>query len=165
MRATPILALTSLVAGLAAGCGGGPEVDLTVMSASTTVSYLVSPEGRLAVTDGTSLQTEPVGETLHETQLTDEQMQRLGKVIHDSGFYFADPPFRAADQPMMHYRVRIRDGMWENQMQFAGAVVPSLAPIVEELNRHLPAGREIPYFMDRDAPPDGRDVLTPPPGF
>ena len=122
-----------------AGCASGPlTVDFRVLGQAHSLIYHLDPDGRLAVSAGTS------SDAVYQTQLSDEAMARLKQVVFKSGFLLADPPYRAPLTPGTMMLVEIELGLWRNRLDTRGARVESVSRIIAEMNRHLPAQYALP---------------------
>lgn len=127
-----------------AGCASGPlTVDFRVVGQAQSLNYHLDPDGRLAVSAGTS------SDAVYQTQLSDEAMARLKQVVFKSGFLLADPPYRAPLMPGTMMLVEIELGLWRNRLDTRGARVESVSRIIAEMNRHLPAQYALPDTAGR----------------
>ena len=140
---------------LLAGCGGPLSVNILVTGPQESLDYQLTPKGELSVTERGGVVAGERGKEVYHAAVGPDQMNRLKTVVQGSGFLVADPPFRTGSAASPMYRVEVKLGLWENRMNFAGAAIPSLAPIVAELNRLLPTKHAIPY----ERPPAGQSDL------
>ena len=152
-----VFCLSAVVAAMAllAGCGGPLSVNILVTTPHESMDYQLTPEGKLTVTERGGVVAGERGKEVYRTAVGPEQMKQLKTAVQRSGFLMADPPFRSSSSAGPMYRAEVSLGLWNNQMTFAGAVVPSLAPIVKELNGLLPTKHAIPY----ERPPPGQSDL------
>ena len=145
----------ALIACLAlGGCGSGPlTMDVQVVGQARSLVYRLEPDGRLAVTAGGGLAGGTSPEPVYEAHLDEKALAGLKKVIFNSGFLVADPPYRTPLVPGVTTVMEITLGLWHNRIDTRGARVESVARIVAEMNRHLPP----PYALPETDPQADRE--------
>jgi hypothetical protein len=143
MKELTAVILCCAMAGVAGGCAGGKlTMDITAATELASQTYHLDDDGRLSVIGDTNVEGKP--NVLHEATLDAAAMKTMRATVWNSRFLFALGPEGAdfASGPALAADIKL--GAWHNKLRTSGGNLPTLEPIVAELNRHLPAKLAIP---------------------